>query len=253
MSLPREAGWEEEYAWRERLWSNATKITRTFLEYMRVMAAYFDSMEAGDPEGKLFRATAEEARKRLQAIANYPLEEPVPTKTAFVNGIEQHLFRGKRELEEIYIQPTYVITKVLEAEYAAEYKARKEFGEGAHDIILCGGLVDEWRIARYMHSAHSSLENGYQIRWAGNTVFPNGFLDMELSRPAGSCEFYVWGDTEETSDFICTVDGVRKQYKFDEKGCCRIELAAGAETVKVRLEKAPGVYYPRFRAVAVKN
>ena len=200
-----------------------------------------------------FRAAAAEARKRLQAMAKYPLEEPVPTKTAFINGIEQHLFRGKRELEEIYMQPTYVITKVLETEYEAEFKARKEFGAGAYDLILCGGLVDEWRIARYMHSAHSSVENGYQIRWAGNTVFPNGFLDMELARPADGCALYVWGDTEETSDFICTVDGVAKQYKFDADGCCRIELAAGAEKVKVRLEKAPGVYYPRFRAVGVKN
>ncbi len=253
MSLPREAGFEHEYAWRETLWRNATKITRTFLEYMRVIAAYFDSMEANDPEGKVFHAAAEEARKRLQAIAACPLEEPVPVKTVFVNGIEQHLFRGKRELEEIYIQPTYVITKVLEAEYEAEFAARKEFGEGSFDLILCGGLVDEWRIARYMHSAHSSLENGYQIRWAGNTVFPNGFLDMELSRPAGNCELYIWGDTEETSDFTCTVDGVSKQYKFDDNGCCRIALGSGAETVKVRLEKAPGVYYPRFRAVAVRN
>ena len=84
-------------------------------------------------------------------------------------------------------------------------------------------------------------------------MFPNGFLDMELARPAEACELVIWGDTVETSDFICTVDGgERKQYKFDADGCCRIQLAPGAEKVLVRVEKAPGIFYPRFRAVAVK-
>ena len=203
---------------------------------------------------QMLQTVAAEAREKLQALANYPLEEPVPQKTTFVNGIEQHLFRGKRELEEIYIQPTYVITRVLEEEYKAEYAARKEFGAGAYDLIMCGGITDEWRVARYMHSAHSSLENGYPIRWAGNTVFPNGFLDMELSRPEAACKLMVYGDIQETADFICTVDdGERKQYKFDSNGCCQIELPAGAGSVKVRVEKAPGPFYPRFRAVAVRD
>ena len=253
MSLPREAGWEAEYAWRETLWGNAKRITRTFLEYMRCMAAYFDSMEAGDPDAERLHEVAESARANLQALTDEPLDEEVLKQTPFINCLEPHVFRGKRKLEEIYIRPTYVISKVLEAEYKAEFAARKEFGTGAVDCILCGSLLDEWRVARYMHSAHASVENGYPVRWAGNTVFPNGFLDMELTRPAAECSLEIYGDTEETDEFICTVDdGERKQYKFDSNGRCVIPLAAGAETVKVRVEKAPGPFYPRFRAVAVR-
>ena len=252
-SLPREAGYEAEYAWRERLWNNAVRITRAFREYMRVMAAYFDSMEAGDPEGRILHEVAEDARKKLQAISEVKLEDAIPVPTVFVNGLEQALFRGKRTVEEIYLQPTYVISQVLEEEYKAEYAARKEFGEGAYDAILCGSLLDEWRVARYMHSAHASVENGYPCRWAGNTVFPNGFLDMELSRPETACVLAIYGDTQETADFICTIDGgERKQMKFDGKGCCLVELPAGKEKVQIRVEKAPGVYYPRFRAVVVR-
>ena len=252
-SLPREAGYEAEYAWRERLWNNAVRITRAFREYMRVMAAYFDSMEAGDPEGRILHEVAEDARKKLQAISEVKLEEAIPVPTVFVNGLEQALFRGKRTVEEIYLQPTYVISQVLEEEYKAEYAARKEFGEGAYDAILCGSLLDEWRVARYMHSAHASVENGYPFRWSGNTVFPNGFLDMELSRPETACVMAIYGDTQETADFICTIDGgERKQLKFDAKGCCLVELPAGKDKVQIRVEKAPGVYYPRFRAVVVR-
>ncbi len=252
-SLPREAGYEAEYAWRERLWNNAVRITRAFREYMRVMAAYFDSMEAGDPDGRILHEVAEDARKKLQAISEVSLEDAIPVPTVFVNGLEQALFRGKRTIEEIYLQPTYVISQVLENEYKAEYAARKEFGDGAYDVILCGSLLDEWRVARYMHSAHASVENGYPIRWSGNTVFPNGFLDMELARPESACTLAIYGDTEETADFVCTVDGgVRQQLKFDENGCCLVALAAGKDKVAIRVEKAPGIYYPRFRAVAVR-
>ena len=253
MSLPREAGWEAEYEWRERLWKNAVRITRAFREYMRCVAAFFDSMESDDAEGKILHEVAESVRKNLQEIAEVPLNQEIVNKPVFVNGLEQTLFRGKKSIDEVYLQPTYVISKVLEEEYQAEYAARKEFGKDAYDCILCGGMSDEWRVARYMHSAHASVENGYPFRWSGNTVFPNGFLDMELSRPAAGCELVIWGDTVETSDFICTVDGEnRRQYTFDANGCCRIPLAAGSETVKVRVEKAPGAFYPRFRAVAVK-
>ena len=252
-SLPREAGYEAEYAWRERLWNNAVRITRAFREYMRVMAAYFDSMEAGDPEGRILHEVAEDARKKLQAISELPLEDAIPIPTVFVNGLEQALFRGKRTIEEIYLQPTYVISQVLESEYKAEYAARKEFGDGAYDVILCGSLLDEWRVARYMHSAHASVENGYPFRWSGNTVFPNGFLDMELSRPENACTLAIYGDTQETADFVCTVDGgARQQLKFDENGCCLVALPAGKDKVAIRVEKAPGVYYPRFRAVVVR-
>ena len=121
------------------------------------------------------------------------------------------------------------------------------------DCVICGVLTDEWRIARYMHASHVSRENGEFFRYAGNTVFPNGYIDMTLACPAGSSKLLVYGDTSETDSFQISIDGGEKiTARFNSSGVAEFDLSAVKDKVQLRLSKAPGVFYPRFRAVAVK-
>ena len=70
---------------------------------------------------------------------------------------------------------------------------------------------------------------------------------------AAGGELVIYGDISETDKFIASVNGSpRQEFKFDADGVCRIALAGGSDKVAVLLAKAPGVCYPRFRAVVTK-
>jgi hypothetical protein len=102
-----------------------------------------------------------------------------------------------------------------------------------------------------MHGAGAGENNSELFRFAGNTVFPNGFLEMEIAAPAEGGSLVINGDTTETADFLITVDdGVRTAAAFDADGKAEFAVAPGKDKIKIKLEKAPGRYYPRFRAVA---
>ena len=253
-ALPVEPGYEKEYEWRKKLWSNAVQVTRGLREFIRCIIAYFDDMEKGDPDCTGLKKVGAEARAVLQSIADNNLEGD-NEKPKFVNGMDssRNLFKPLTSMDDIYLRRFFNVSQLLVEEYGCEFAARQEFGKESVDCIICGSLLDEWRVARYMHSAHSDTVNGYQFRWAGNTVFPNGTLEMELAAPAAGGEVVIYGDISETDKFICSIDGSpRKQYSFDADGVCRIALAGGKEKITVVLAKAPGVYYPRFRAVVTK-
>ena len=253
-ALPVEPGFENEYAWRKKLWDNAKVVTRAFLSFARCVCAYFDDMEKGDPEAASLHRETAEARKVLQSLASVQLSLADENVKSYVNGLEKHLFNADSSLDDIYLQPLYIVTRLFEEEYAVEFAARQKFSAGAVDAVLCGSILDEWRVARYMHGANVSINDGYQYRWAGNTVFPNGFLGIELAKDSAGGVLEIYGDISETASFCCSVDGgVKEVMEFDGDGRCVLPLAPGGERVKVRLEKAPGSFYPRFRAVVVKK
>ena len=131
-----------------------------------------------------------------------------------------------------------------------ERAMRVRYASGAEDCVICGGVTDEWRIFRYMHGAHAGSEDGELFRCAGNPVFPNGFLEMELARPASGARLLVFGSAEG-GKFRIHADGPEaKEAAFDASGKAELKLPDnGASTVKIRLAKAPGAGYPRFRAV----
>ncbi|MCI5779692.1 MAG: hypothetical protein MR051_07780 [Lentisphaeria bacterium] len=248
-SLPVEPGWEAEYAWRKRLWENAKVAATAFLWLCRIVCAYFDDMESGDNSAASLTAAVAAGRRTLCDLAGYDLGAEETRKTRFVNGLDTDLFHESSSATVVYLKPFYAIFGILADEYETEFAMRRKYVPGTVDCILCGVITDEWRIARYMHACHANFDHGEFFRYAGNTVFPNGFLEMELARPANGGRLVIYGDAAETADFRIELDGKPPvAAAFDASGAAEFPLAPGAGNVRVRLTKAPGPFYPRFRA-----
>ena len=252
-SLLVEPGWEKEYQWRKTLWENAQVATTAFLWLCRITCAYYDDMEAGDAAASKLKAAVLAGRAELNQLAGYDLTENALRKEKFVNGMEIHLFKRASDMETIYLKPFHGIFGILQEEYDIEFAMRKKYASGMTDCIICGALTDEWRMARYMHACHVSMDHGEFFRYAGNTVFPNGFIDMELTRPLNGGKLLIYGDTTETATFRIELDGSAPiETHFNTDGIAEFSVPAGNAPVKIRLSKAPGPFYPRFRAVVTK-
>jgi len=231
---------------RWKLWENAVMITRAVRELIRCIIAYFDDMEREKADHPHLKAQIASSLAEFDRLAGHKVEI---VKRGFVNGMEHRMKETNRTIEELVLEPLAAICAELEAEYAAEYRAREQFLTGCVDGIIPGGLTDDWRIIRYMHASHAIVQNGLPSRWAGNRVFPNGFIEMELKR---GDELVIYGMAEETRDFTLVCDGRRTAAEFDEQGKFSLRLPSGREKVTVRLEKT-GKNYPRFYAVVTRN
>ena len=170
-------------------------------------------------------------------------------KRDVINGLEHRLTEYRRSIEEICIEPLAAICQELLKEFPAEYNAREKFLTGCEDGIITGGISDDWRIVRYMHASHAFLHNGLPARWAGNRVFPNGFMEMELKR---GDELLIHGAIEDTRKFTLVCDGERIEAEFDDNGVFSMPLPKSDRPVSIRLEKN-GVCYPLFHAVLTRN
>ena len=251
-ALPVEPGWEREYEWRKHLWQNAQVASTVFLWFCRVVCAYFDDMEKMDGSAATLRAAVTAGRAELCKLAGYDLQKNAEKSAVFVNGLDKHLFKAASDVDTIYFKPFYAIFGLLLEEFEIEFAMRQKYTAECFDGIVCGVLTDEWRIARSMHASHASCDGGEFFRYAGNTVFPNGSLEMTLECPAEGGRLVIYGDTSETAAFCISLNGSQAcESKFGSDGSVGFALPEKSRTVTVRLTKAPGVYYPRFRAVTV--
>lgn len=249
-ALPVEPGWEEEYSWRKRVWQNAYVASTVFLWLSRIVCAYFDDMESGDGSAASMNHAVVCGKEELSRLAGYDLSQTDVKNIGFVNGLDKDLYFSASDVETIYLKPFYAIFGLLQEEYKVEYAMRQKYSSNAFDGVICGGITDEWRICRYMHACHVSMENGEFFRYAGNTVFPNGYIEMTLSCPVKDGKLIIYGDTTETDAFVIEMnDSDKTVAKFNSNGIAEFAIQEGVNTVKIRLTKAAGVYYPRFRAV----
>ena len=153
-------------------------------------------------------------------------------------------------MQKRFVEAFVFLMRQMVSDYKIDFAMRQKYAAGSTDCILCGTVTDEWRILRYMHSSGTGENGGELYRFAGNTVFPNGYLEMEVKAPAEGGRLVICGDTVETADFRITIDGVSQQAAFNSDGKAEFAIAPGKEMLLIKLEKAPGKYYPRFRAVA---
>lgn len=230
----------------KRLWDNAVIAARSIEAFVKCVCAYFDDMEAGLKDAPTLESAITDATVLLQSLipgndgSRGKLEEK-----PFTNGMDHGLFDALRPIEEVYPAPLLSVCAKLREEYRAEFYARSKF-PNSYDLIIAGGITDEYRIGRYMHASHSIIKNGLPMRWAGNRIFPNGFLDFELERP-GKGYVTIQG---EAPCFTAILDGVRHECRFGDGGRCRLALQPGSGPIRLRLEKA-GDFYPEIQAVAV--
>lgn len=231
---------------RHRLWENAPVVTRAVREMILCFIYYFDDMEWEKPDHPHLKAQVASSMKVFEKLAGHQVEI---VKREVVNGLEHRTKELNRTIEELVIEPLAAICLELLQEFPAEYAAKKQFLKGCEDGIITGGITDDWRIYRYMHASHSVLHNGLPSRWAGNRVFPNGFIEMELKRGK---ELIIHGATDAAKKFTLTCDGQTSVAEFDENGVFFMPLTESGETVKIRLEKS-GSVYPVFHAVLTRN
>ena len=230
---------------RHRLWNNAPVVTRAVREMMRCFAAYFDDMEAGLEDHPNLKRQINASMQEFDRLAGHKVEL---IKREVINGLEHRMKELDCTIEELVIEPLATICKELLQEFPAEFRAGKQFLADSVDGIITGGITDDWRIVRYMHASHSVLHNGLPSRWAGNRVFPNGFMEMELDRGK---ELVIYGSPEITKQFILICDGKKFAAEFDDNGVYTLPLAQTGTKVAVRLEKC-GSTYPVFHAVVCR-
>ena len=230
---------------RHRLWENAPVVTRAVREMILCFISYFDDMEGEKEAYPHLKAQVASAMREFDRLAGHKVEL---IKREVINGLEHRTKELNRTIEELVIEPLATICQELLQEFPAEFAAKKKL-YGCVDAIVTGGITDDWRIYRYMHASHSVLHNGKPSRWAGNRVFPNGFMEMELKRGK---ELVINGAQELTDKFTLTCDGRKFTASFDENGCFTMPLPESDEPVKIRLEKS-GEKYPVFYSVATCN
>ncbi len=230
----------------KRLWHNASIATRSIEAFVKCVCAYFDDMEAGLAGAPSLMRAIEDAKTVLTSMLPDEKYQANTSQGKFNNGMDHNLFSSTKPVTEVYPKPMLSVCALLWDEYRAEYCSRSRYPK-AFDLVITGGITDEYRIGRYMHASHSTLKNSVPMRWAGNRIFPNGFIELELKRPADGYILIVG----ESPYFTATLDGVRHECRFDENGHCQLPVPAGQGAIKLRLEKAGGEIYPEIQAVAV--
>ena len=231
---------------RHRLWKNAPVVTRATLEMIRCFISYFEDMEREDANFTHLKAQVAASMLELERLAGHKIEL---VKREVINGLEHRTKELNRTIEELVLEPVASICQELLTEFPAEFAAKKKFLPGCEDGIITGGITDDWRIYRYMHASHSALHNNLPSRWAGNRVFPNGFIEMELKRGK---KLVIFGEPDIADQFTLTVDEKTMIAQFDSNGTYQVELPPTLDSVKVRLEKH-GMQYPVFYAVVTRN
>ncbi len=233
------------FAYLKRLWGNAVIASRSIEAFVKCVCAYFDDMEAGLKDAPNLSREVSAARDLLNSMLPEGERRTELQKKAFNNGMDHGLFGTVKPIEEVYPKPMLSLCSLLLEEYRAEYYARSKYPK-ALDLVIAGGITDEYRIGRYMHASHSTLKNGVPMRWAGNRVFPNGFIEFELERP-GRGYILIVG---EAPCVTAILDGVKHECRFDEEGRFRLPVPEGSGKLKLRLEKS-GDVYPEIQAVAI--
>ena len=76
---------------------------------------------------------------------------------------------------------------------------------------------------------------------------------MTLKRASADEKLVIYGDITETSAFRIELDDAPAiEAEFNADGVAEFALQGKSDTVKVRLLKASGPFYPRFRAITVR-
>ncbi|MDI1248733.1 MAG: hypothetical protein PSV13_07610 [Lacunisphaera sp.] len=253
---------QPEFQLAKTAWRNAAQVTRAIYHWCRGVCAYFNDMEAGRPDHPTLDQAIVAARAEFETMLGVRLTKGGGASRA-APGVTAHEYGGGSEpeedcIEDAYIQPIWRLLVQLPDEYEGEFRERMYWamrGE-VQDCIVCGGLLDDLRVHRYMHASHARLIAGRPARAAGNRVFPNGFIDVRLALPAGeACRLIVRGEAGPRREFQITVEEENHVVRFSAQGeyVRVLTRSAGprraAETVRVRIQKV-GSDFPLIYAIA---
>ena len=150
------------------------------------------------------------------------------------------------DLDRVYLKGLRFLCRGTTERFRAEQTLRRQLKtDHTVDLVLPGSIGDQYRVFRYMHASHSILASGRPVRYAGNPVFPNGFIEIELQcDPGGTIEISFLPDS--ASECRITRNGKTEKYGIPADGLLRFTAAAEQETL--RIEKS-GTEYPAVTVI----
>lgn len=205
---------EKEYERLSRLWNYAYRETFSINEYTKVIAAYFDSMEARDPEAQALHAAFVELKSKLKG---------------------QEWPRPILELAQLFVD-----------EYPIEYAMREKLlnDQSVVDFVLPGGSMNQLRMEYFMHACYPGIKNGKLVINAGNPMYPDGGIRMQFKGSDKPVEFYFEG----FGDCKVTINGEATVVTLDKGAVVKVD--ACADGYEVKCNKPAGPDYPMVSVVA---
>ena len=225
-----------EYARTERVWKFLNIAAPAIAAFSECLASYFDDLDRGLSEPDRLKSAAAAAEKLLNGMMTDP-SETLPPAASCSAGVP---LPGD-DLDRVYLKGLRFLCRGMAERFCAEQSLRKHQKTGGTvDLVLPGSFGDQYRVFRYMHASHSGLVNGQPVRYAGNPVFPNGFIEVELQCvPGGVIEIrFLPGSASECR---ITRNGRTEKHPIPGDGLLRLGTAAEKETL--RIEKS-GTAYP---------
>ena len=186
----------DEYERQRRAFSNAVRGGRALRAYTRCVVAYFRDMAAGKDVPDTLNAASEAAVKEIESLmAN--VNDDFTGKGSYFNVVGGNLDR-------VYFVGLRFFCRELVREYGMERAMRRGLEDRkAYDFVVAGGIYDDNRVIRTMHGAYSATKDGRVVRYAGNTVFPNGTITVKLNAPESA---KVAVDLDPDGPQTCRID-----------------------------------------------
>ena len=170
----------DEYARLSRAWGNAVKVAKALQAFTKCVVAYFEEMQAGRDVPDRLETASSEAVALIESMMSDL--HPAVTGRWFCPATAEGC------LDFAYFNGLRFYCRELLAEYRAERAVRRrlETRGDVLDFVIPGGIFDDGRVLRPMHGAHSEIVDGTPVRWVGNTVFPNGTMEVRLRDAPGA-------------------------------------------------------------------
>ena len=186
----------DEMLRQRRAWRNAIVAARTIREFVRCAVAYFDDMEVRADEPIRLKAAIAQAEQTIIPM----MKDPVAGIESF--DLENARSAGE-DLDRVYYIPFLWLCREFANEYRIERGMRRKFenDDRVFDFVIAGGIYDDNRVARAMHGSYPETKKDVVVRYAGNRVFPNGTVSVELKAPQ-SAEIAVELELDGAKDCV---------------------------------------------------
>ena len=230
-----------EYEKTERVWRILNIACKAISAFTESLCSYFEDLENDEAHPRRLLASAERAEEIISGLLA-DTSESLPTMESCCDGAP---LPGD-DLDRVYLKGLRILCREMIPQFEAEQKLRNALAAGSLDLILPGSFGDQYRIFRYMHASHTERKNGVPVRYAGNSVFPNGFFEVELKSETGG-SIGIGFLSGSASECKITLNGRTERCRIPEDG--RLTLSAPGGPAVLRIEKSgadyPGVVFIR--------
>ena len=226
---------DEEFRKAERVWQILLVAVKAIKAFVDVLASYFDDLDADRETPTELLGAISDAEKII-----IPMMKNQASQGWAGDCCDGASLPGD-DLDRVYLQGLLFMSRDALNYYHAEFKLRRELRNSSIDSVIAGGFGDHYRIFRYMHASHAEIKAGVPVRYAGNSVFPNGFIEVELNtKNASAIEIKLLpGEADEAK---ITVDGASSICRADKCGVITLP-STGKDKTTLRIEKT-GKFYP---------